>query len=154
MKMISNKPTRDTLQKRFVERYLTTHFDHPTALDIYHEAKKENFSIGLTTVYRILEAFRAEGKVIVIKAKGQVQYDYLRNDHYHFVCDSCGKIIDLRGDNDLLEGLCARHDFALFSLQGVVIHGLCHDCAEKGNMPTLPKEEKCNGKRSKTPTDE
>jgi Fur family transcriptional regulator, peroxide stress response regulator len=148
MKMISNKPTRDTLQKRFVERYLLTHYDHPTAEEIYREAKKENLSIGLTTVYRILEGFLSEGKVVVIKSGGTIHYDWIRNDHYHFVCDSCGKIVDLRGDNDLLEGLCARHEFVLFSLQGVVIHGLCRACAEKGKKSILPKEEKLNGKRS------
>lgn len=39
MKMISNKK-RNTVQKRFVADYLSSHFDHPTAEMIYEAGKR------------------------------------------------------------------------------------------------------------------
>jgi Fur family transcriptional regulator, peroxide stress response regulator len=141
LKMISIKQTRQTFQKRFVEEYLASHFDHPTAEEIYLAGKEQNLRLGLTTVYRILDAFAHEGKAIVIKAGGVVHYDFVRDDHYHFVCDVCGKIIDLRGDREIINRLAARHDFVLPTLQGVVIHGFCLDCAKEHHVEKLPKEE-------------
>lgn len=152
--MISNKPRRQTPQKRFVEACLAAHKDHPTAEQLYQELQTAGHSVGLTSVYRILEGFVAQGKAVAIKAAGEVHYDWVRNDHYHFVCDQCGKIIDLSEDKDLFAKLAAEHSFRLLSLQGVVIHGLCQDCAKAfAEMAKLPQEEKNKyGKRSKTPS--
>jgi Fur family peroxide stress response transcriptional regulator len=144
MEMISNKNTRQTPQKRFIEEFLSTHFDHPAAEEIYEAASSQGLHLGLTTVYRILESLQSDGKVTAIKANGIVHYDWIRDDHYHFVCDRCGEIIDLQEDKDLFEGLAKRHEFKLLTLQGVVIHGLCPDCAKKLK---LPKEENENGKK-------
>ena len=154
LKMISNKQKRQTLQKCFVERYLAEHFDHPTSEEIYKEAKKEGLHLGLTTVYRVIEGLISEGRVVVIKAGGVVHYDLVRDDHYHFVCDDCGEIIDLRGDQDLLNKLAKRHDFVLISLQGVVVHGLCEECAKKRHLDVIAKGGQHHGKRSKTATDQ
>lgn len=131
MKMISNKDTRETQQKDFVEEYLRNHYNHPTAQDVYQAAKKSGLSLGLTTAYRILEGLVAQKKVVTIKAGGKVHYDWIRNDHYHFVCDDCGKIIDLTEDKELFDTIAKQHDFEIVSLQGVILHGLCKDCAKK-----------------------
>lgn len=143
--MISNKK-RNTVQKRFVVDYLTSHYDHPTAEAIYLARQKEGLRLGLTTVYRILEGLRQEGLLVVIISKDEVHYDWIRNDHYHFVCDECGKILDLEADKDLFDSLSKRHDFALLSLQGVVIHGLCEDCAKKARLAKGGQNN--NGKRN------
>jgi hypothetical protein len=77
MKMISNKK-RNTVQKRFVVDYLTSHYDHPTAEAIYLARQKEGLRLGLTTVYRILEGLRQEGLLVVIISKDEVHYDWIR----------------------------------------------------------------------------
>lgn len=82
----------------------------------------------------------------MITAKDEMHYDWIRDDHYHFVCDECGKILDLEQDKDLFDSLSKRHDFALLSLQGVVIHGLCEDCAKKALIAKGGQNN--NGKRN------
>lgn len=149
--MISNKK-RNTIQKRFVADYLSSHYDHPTAEAIYEAGKKDGLRLGLTTVYRILEGLRQEGLIVVIAVKDEIHYDWVRDDHYHFVCDECGKILDLQQDQDLFDSLSKRHDFSLLSLQGVVVHGLCEDCAKKAEFA---KGGKMNyGKRNKASSNE
>lgn len=131
LEMILNKPNRNTNQKAFVKAFSEKHYDHPTAMEIYQYARKKGIKIGLTSIYRILDDDVKEGSVIEIKAGGVVHYDYVRNDHYHFVCDNCGKIIDLQDDQEIIKGLALKNSFHIRSVQGVVIHGLCDDCAEK-----------------------
>jgi Fe2+ or Zn2+ uptake regulation protein len=131
MKMISNKPKRKTSQKDFVTSYLEATYDHPSASTIFKAAKKQGIRIGLTSIYRILQDLESEGKIITITAGGEVHYDWLRGEHYHFVCDVCGKILDVKEDADAFERIARENGFNLRSSQGIVIHGICQECAKK-----------------------
>jgi Fe2+ or Zn2+ uptake regulation protein len=124
MKMISNKSTRETQKKGFAEDYLRNHYNHPTAQDVYQSARKSGLSLDLTTAYRILEGLVSQKKVVTIKTGGKIHYDWIRNDHYRFVCDDCGKIIDITEDKELFDMIAKQHDFEIVSLQCVILHGL------------------------------
>lgn len=131
LKMITNKQNRQTKQKAFVRHYLMSHYDHPTAREIALSAKEAGLSLGLTSAYRLLEGLVEQGEAIEIKAGGVVHFDWQRGDHYHFVCDGCGKVFDLQQDKALFDELARRNAFLIPSIQSVVIHGYCPDCAKK-----------------------
>ena len=51
-------------------------------------------------------------------------YDYVLDDHIHFVCEKCNKIVDLENTNDLkdaLEEMDVSHN-------NLLIYGICSDC--------------------------
>jgi Fur family peroxide stress response transcriptional regulator len=131
LKMNSIKQHRLTHQRLFVKSYLAKTYSHPTAQDIFKAAQKQHFRLGLTSVYRILQALEKEGLVIEIKSGGVVHYDYVRNNHYHFVCDRCGKIIDVPTEGNPFEAIAPEKGFHFTTIQSVIIHGLCDDCAKK-----------------------
>jgi Fur family peroxide stress response transcriptional regulator len=116
---------RDTKQKQIVYEALLEHKDHPTSLEIYEELKNKGARIGKTTVYRILNNLVQEDKLRRINTFDNVShYDYVLDDHIHFVCEKCNKIYDLKNTNDLkdaLEEMDVSHN-------NLLIYGICSDC--------------------------
>jgi Fur family peroxide stress response transcriptional regulator len=131
LKMISNK--RQTQQKVFLADYLSTHFDHPTAKELYDIACKSGIKIGLTSVYRLCEEMTKSGQLVpLLTPDGQIHYDWKRAGHYHFICTECGKIIDV----PLTQAAEARFaqssvPFEIVSTQAAVLYGRCLDCQKK-----------------------
>ena len=69
---------------------------HPTAEWVYTQLKPRIPDLSLATVYRNLARFRAEGTVQVIGCvDGEDRYDGNTALHGHFVCRTCGAVIDL-----------------------------------------------------------
>ena len=124
---------RTTKQKEFIKEYLKNSYIHPTAFDVLKSAKENNINIGLTSIYRILNKMvdRQEAFSIITK-DNIVHYDTNRGDHYHFICTSCNKIIDIDYDIEVFTQLEKRYKINFSSIQDVHIYGLCSDC-EKSN---------------------
>ncbi|MCH3909422.1 MAG: transcriptional repressor [Bacilli bacterium] len=129
--MSNSKTLRHTNQKAYVINYLKRTTTHPTASDIYQEALKTGFHIGLTSVYRILDGYEKEGEVISIKTNGKVHYDYSKGGHVHFVCDTCGKIFDVDYNEELIKKVFEEKGFTIQSIQSIIVHGTCADCKSK-----------------------
>ena len=90
---------RTTKQKEFIKEYLKNSYIHPTAFDVLKSAKENNINIGLTSIYRILNKMVEKQEAFSIITKDNiVHYDTNRGDHYHFICTSCNKIIDIDYD--------------------------------------------------------
>lgn len=95
-------------------------------------------SVGLPTIYRILEEL-AEGGMLarVIQDNRRLYYYYCRNEHHHhhFVCVSCRKVEDIEvctmGDlerevSERIKGTVLSHI--------IQIEGLCRKCTERGKQ--------------------
>jgi Fur family peroxide stress response transcriptional regulator len=73
--------------------------EHPTADWLYARVKPEIPDLSLATVYRNLSAFVEEGLAMVVgTVDGQERYDGNVLPHAHFVCRSCGRVLDLGCD--------------------------------------------------------
>ena len=69
---------------------------HPSAEWVYSQLKPRIPDLSLATVYRNLARFRAEGAVQVIGCvDGEDRYDGDTAPHGHFICRTCGAVIDL-----------------------------------------------------------
>lgn len=124
---------RTTKQKEFIKEYLKNSYIHPTAFDVLKSAKENNINIGLTSIYRILNKMVEKQEAFSIITKDNiVHYDTNRGDHYHFICTSCNKIIDIDYDIEVFTQLEKRYKINFSSVQDIHIYGLCSDC-EKSN---------------------
>ena len=108
---------------------------HPSADTVYAVLRESYPSISLATVYRNISQLRADG---VIKSVGVVEgverYDGDLSDHPHFVCESCGAVIDIEPQdalgNSSDEQIAKKYNVEVTG-RHVVYYGRCGNCREK-----------------------
>jgi Fur family peroxide stress response transcriptional regulator len=109
---------------------------HPGAQWIYERLKPLIPDLSLGTVYRNLSLFREEGRVVSVGVvNGEERFDAITRPHPHWVCEGCGKVLDLPGlDGEALEflrHLCGESG-PLTDFQKTVFYGRCPCCAPEG----------------------
>ena len=95
--MITIMKERITPQKTFIISYLRNVKTHPTAEEVYEAAKRSMPKISRGTGYRILGELKKRGDIKAILTKGFVHFDADTSPHSHFICEACGKVIDVSG---------------------------------------------------------
>lgn len=106
---------------------------HPTADWVYEEVRKDIPDISLGTVYRNLAVFKNEGLIISVGVvDGQERFDANTREHTHFVCLSCGEVIDIESDIDgsLNESVAQKNDLDVMFRQ-LTFYGKCSKCSHK-----------------------
>ncbi|MDC7225150.1 MAG: transcriptional repressor [Spirochaetales bacterium] len=69
---------------------------HPTAGWLYDQLKVDNPNLSQGTIYRNLGILVEQGLVDKIDFGSTFdRFEYKKPDHYHFICEKCGAIIDL-----------------------------------------------------------
>jgi Fur family peroxide stress response transcriptional regulator len=84
-------------------------------------------------VNRTLLTFAEIGLVDVVSTKGGPRrFDPVMDNHHHFHCVNCGKIIDFYSDHysNLQIPQNIKDDFTVFT-QRVVLNGLCKQCRKR-----------------------
>ena len=103
---------------------------HPTAEELYMHLKPENKNLSLATVYRNLNQLSANGDIKRIEGlSGRVHFDLNTHEHFHIICEQCGKIMDLPAQmaESMKEILSAQNDFKVKSYD-IIVKGLCNSC--------------------------
>ncbi len=90
-----SKNWRWTRQRRSVLEALREMEDHPTAESVYRMLRDRGEAISLATVYRTLRALADDREARALYGAGADRFDGRTGPHYHFVCTTCGRIIDL-----------------------------------------------------------
>lgn len=116
--------------------------EHLTVQEIYSHFQEKGSSIGMATLYRLLDRMTEEG--IVAKytidpatpaCYEMIPKDPVKDEHisYHCKCEICGKLIHLHCDEiAALSGhLLAEHNFRLNPRKTVLV-GICEDCLKAG----------------------
>lgn len=123
---------RKTKQKEYVLNNLLNRFDHPTVSQIYADALNEGMKIGEVSIYRILNNLVEEGKVCKIVTKDNVaHFDYVRENHFHLVCNVCSKIIDKPITEEFDKNFSNMVKGFNILKQDVNFYGICEECAKK-----------------------
>lgn len=104
---------------------------HPTADWVYAKLKPRYPNLSLGTVYRNLKKFCETGKAISVGViNGQEHFDARVEPHAHFVCKSCGAVLDIPQEDFQPEELL--QSASRWGLQveeaKVVFEGLCPQC--------------------------
>jgi Fur family ferric uptake transcriptional regulator len=73
--------------------------DFRSAQDLHDILKQRGESVGLTTVYRTLQALADAGEVDVLRTDdGEAVYRRCsRGHHHHLVCRICGRTVEVEG---------------------------------------------------------
>jgi Fur family ferric uptake transcriptional regulator len=126
-------PLRATRQRAAVSAALEDLDEFRSAQNLYVILRSRGEDIGLTTVYRALQALVDAGAVDVLRTTdGEAVYRRCSSQHHHhLVCRTCGRTVEVEGP--AVERWAARVA-AENRFQDVThtleILGLCADCGQ------------------------
>ncbi len=126
LRLLEEKGISPSFQRIKILEYLFLNRTHPSVEDIYKDLSSELLTLSKTTVYNTLKLFVEKN---IVKAIG-IEKDFVRYDidispHSHFKCIKCGKIYDLKineeKDNNIDEGFKKVYSEKY-------IYGICKNC--------------------------
>ena len=124
---------RVTGQRAAICEALVSHGGHPTTSEIWRRVRALHPSISQATVYNTLAALEELRLIRALDILGQnhTHYDLCVDPHVNVVCTQCGRIADVQTDTlEALLGLVAvRTGYQLAPQDGVIVYGLCPECA-------------------------
>lgn len=87
---------RNSKKRDAIREELCRAADHPSAEMLYARLKHRIPDLSLGTVYRNLSLFLQDGSAVcVATVDGQDRFDGRTDPHAHFICESCGRVLDL-----------------------------------------------------------
>ncbi|HET8717262.1 MAG TPA: Fur family transcriptional regulator [Nocardioidaceae bacterium] len=124
--------TRPTRQRRAVAAALQSFDDFRSAQEIHDLLKRQGENVGLSTVYRTLQALADGGDVDVLRTEdGEAIYRRCSTTHHHhLVCRVCGRTVEVEGPTveRWTDGIAAEHGFTDVA-HTLEIFGTCPACA-------------------------
>ncbi|MDD3049225.1 MAG: transcriptional repressor [Bacilli bacterium] len=122
---------RNTKQKDLILSIINSSYQHPNAEYIYNECRGVMPNISLGTVYRNLNNLADNGLIKRIKTPSNVdRFDRINDNHAHFICIKCDKIIDL--DDSYLTNIDMIDNNKVMDCE-VNFKGICEKCIGKGD---------------------
>jgi Fur family ferric uptake transcriptional regulator len=123
------KPTR---QRAAVAAALGGEETFRSAQELHEALRAAGENVGLTTVYRTLQAMAASGELDVLRTDdGEAVYRRCRTGahHHHLVCRTCGTTVELAADavESWAAKVAKRHGFTEVS-HTVEVFGVCASC--------------------------
>ncbi len=103
-----------------------------SAQDLYAKLKERDQPLGLATVYRALEALKAQGTVKSrILTSGEALYSLISHEQHHINCVNCGQsfVINDCPVHDLEERLEQTHHFQIY-YHTLEFFGRCPQCQD------------------------
>jgi Fe2+ or Zn2+ uptake regulation protein len=133
---------RDTRQRRLVYAAVAESREHPTAEWVHRRVRRQLPRISLGTVYRNLQLLVSEGRLRAWTRGRSVRFDADLAAHDHFVCESCGLLVDLERAPE------APSTERTLKTRGYLVRerilefvGLCRDC-RRGRTSKRPEGQK------------
>jgi Fur family ferric uptake transcriptional regulator len=126
-------PRRGTRQRAAIVEALKGHGAFQTAQALHARLRARGEAVGLTTVYRTLQALADAGELDVVRADGgEAMYRLCGTGghHHHIVCRSCGATAELRAGavEEWAEDAARRHGFSAVT-HTAELFGLCAECS-------------------------
>ncbi len=92
-------PQRRTRQRAAVDQILSHLEEFRTAQQIHDVLRHQGDSVGLTTVYRTLQAMVESGELDALRTDdGETAYRRCsQGHHHHLVCRRCGRTVEVSG---------------------------------------------------------
>ena len=127
---------RSTRQRAAIADLLNETDGFRSAQELHDELRRRGQGIGLTTVYRTLQAMATTGSVDTLRTDtGESVYRRCSEDHHHhLVCRACGATVEISGGQ--VEAWAAdvarEHGFSDVS-HTIEIFGMCRGCGDGVN---------------------
>ncbi len=119
-----------TRQRQVVLRVVSETEEHPTAGEVFEQARKLLPTISYATVYNSLRYLKEAGLVLEITfGNGASRYDSETGRHDHALCTECGKLVDfdIAETVELMRSAARKTRFKPESIH-LTLMGLCPDC--------------------------
>ena len=124
-------PVRPTRQRKAIAEVLGTNEEFLSAQEIHDLLRRGGDSIGLSTVYRTVQALADAGEVDVLRTEGGEAVYRRCSDthHHHLVCRSCGATVEVEGPavEKWTRAVAGEHGFTDVS-HTLEIFGTCSSC--------------------------
>ena len=125
-------PQRATRQRAAVTGALARADRFRSAQELHDDLRGEGASVGLTTVYRHLQALAEAGQVDVLRTgDGEARYRACPTDehHHHLVCRRCGRAVEVAGPavERWAAAVADEHGFTDVT-HAVEVFGVCAGC--------------------------
>jgi Fur family ferric uptake transcriptional regulator len=125
---------RSTRQRSAISALLDEIDEFRSAQELHDELRKRGEGIGLTTVYRTLQALSEAGTIDTLRTDtGEAMYRRCSSGHHHhLVCRLCGYTVEVEGPTveQWAEQTAATHGFSNVS-HTLEVFGTCDTCAGK-----------------------
>jgi Fur family ferric uptake transcriptional regulator len=124
---------RSTRQRAAIAHALAHSTAFRTAQELHDELRAAGARVGLTTVYRTLQALADAGELDVLRnIEGEAIYRRCANEehHHHLVCRGCGTSVEI-GSNAVerwATQTARRHGFTAVT-HTAEVYGLCGACS-------------------------
>ena len=130
---------RITPQRHAILEYLIDTMTHPTADDIYKALADKFPNMSVATVYNNLRVFREVGLVKELTyGDSASRFDFVTGDHYHMICEDCGKIVDFHYPGlDEVEQLASHVTGFKVNSHRLEVYGTCPACMANSNKHAL-----------------
>ncbi|HCY7470630.1 TPA: peroxide-responsive transcriptional repressor PerR [Staphylococcus aureus] len=124
---------RITPQRQAILRYLISSHTHPTADEIYQALSPDFPNISVATIYNNLRVFKDIGIVKELTyGDSSSRFDFNTHNHYHIICEQCGKIVDFQYPQlNEIERLAQHMTDFVVTHHRMEIYGVCKECQDK-----------------------
>ena len=124
---------RSTRQRAAIADALAATDDFCSAQELHDQLRARGESIGLTTVYRNLQALSQSGQIDVLwDGSGETRYRHCSDGHHHhLVCRSCGTTVEVQAEpvERWATRIASEHGFTGIN-HTVEVFGYCPACSE------------------------
>jgi len=124
---------RPTRQRRAVAAVLEECSEFRTAQQVHEVLRAAGDNVGLSTVYRALQAMADAGEIDVLRSDaGEAAYRKCSDSHHHhLVCRSCGRTVEVEGPTveKWTRAVAGEHGFTDVS-HTLEIFGTCSACTQ------------------------
>ncbi|HEX7056730.1 MAG TPA: Fur family transcriptional regulator [Bacilli bacterium] len=128
---LKSSGVRMTPQRHAILSYLLNTKSHPSADEIYKALERKFPSMSVATIYNNLKVFIDSGLVRELTYGDDAsRFDADMSDHYHAICEQCGKIVDF--DHPPIKSVEeAALEQTGFQIKGhrLEVYGICESCA-------------------------
>ena len=130
LEALKSTGVRITPQRHAILEFMIHSTSHPTADDIYRALEKAFPNMSVATVYNNLRVFKKAGLVKELTyGDSSSLFDFVTHDHYHMICNECGKIVDFHYPGlDEVEHLASHVTGFQVDYHRLEIYGTCRDC--------------------------
>lgn len=129
-----DSPRKNSRKRDAILAAIRSTTEHPNAEWIYSKVKPLFSELSFATVYRNIKVFVEDGSIICVgTVNGQERYDGNTRPHIHFICNGCGRVMDV-GMDGKEETLYDRleNDLGVKVMgHNLSFSGLCSECLKK-----------------------
>ncbi len=140
IKHLRGQGLKRTAQRDLILGVFLSNEGHVTGEDLYRLVRKEDASVGQTTVYRTLKLLTDSGLAREVRfgdGRAHYEHNYKHQHHDHMICSECGRVIEFYSPEleAIQDKMAAEHNFELTSHLLRMI-GVCARCRRKARERT------------------